>query len=63
MGSDLDEIIDEDEIIAQERKDEVGMAEPGTDEYYQNAKYILSAYRHPNEETKQKLQWLKENGY
>jgi len=45
---------EEDAEEAQRRKEEVGMAEPGTEEYDNNARYILDAYRHPNSETREK---------
>jgi hypothetical protein len=54
---------DEDAAEAERRKEEVGMAESGTEEYYRNAKYILKAYTHPNETTRQKLRDLEEMGY
>ena len=54
---------EEDEQEAQRRKDEVGMAEPGSDRYYRNARYILESYGNPNSDTKAKLAWLRENGY
>jgi hypothetical protein len=45
----------EDQMEADRRKEEVGMAETGTDEYDSNARYILEAYTQPNEETRGKL--------
>lgn len=52
------------EAEAERRKKEVGMAEPGTPEYYANAEYILSAYEQaghgcPSGETRAKLAWLR----
>jgi len=48
---------------ATRRKAEVGMTPLGSDQYYKNASYILGAYTKPNEETREKLKWLRENGY
>ncbi len=55
--------MDPDEQEAQRRKNQVGMAPHGTRGYFEKAKYVLSAYKDPNAETRAKLQWLKENGY
>ena len=54
---------DDDELEAERRKEEVGMAPAESAAYYRNAYYILSAYARPNAETRQKLRWLEENGY
>lgn len=43
---------------AERRKLEVGMAEPGTLKYYQNAKYVLDAYTNPNKTTERKRSWI-----
>lgn len=53
----------DDAAEAQRRKAKVGMAEPGTAQYYRNAKYILQAYTHPNATTSQKLSDLEDMGY
>ncbi len=53
----------EDAREAERRKEEVGMAEPGTDEYNRNAAYILDAYRQPNDETQEKIEELRRRGY
>lgn len=45
----------DDQREADRRKEEVGMAEPGTREYDTNARYILRAYTRPNAETREKL--------
>lgn len=65
MGSEDDdyEEFDYDAEEAESRKREVGMAEPGSDEYYYNAYYILKSYSNPNAETRAKLDWLKSHGY
>jgi hypothetical protein len=55
--------IDYDELEAERRKQEVGMAEFGTGQYYRNAYYILKSYTKPNSETRAKLKWLEEHGY
>ena len=47
----------------EDTKREVGMAEPGTDEYYSNARRVLSQYDHPNEETQEKLDWLRKHNF
>jgi hypothetical protein len=49
---------EEDAQEAQRRKDEVGEAPYGSPEWRANAKYVLRSYRHPSEETKQKLRDL-----
>ena len=54
---------DDDEQEADRRKEQVGMAPTGSDEYYENAYYILKAYTNPNEETRRKIEWLEANGY
>jgi hypothetical protein len=59
----LEERFDDDESVAEERKRQVGMAEPGTDEYFRNAAYVLGSYTHPNSQTREKLEWLTEHGY
>ncbi len=59
--SDSEQAHDEEE--AERRKREVGMAPYGTDEYWRNAKYILSAYKRPNAETLRKLEELRRRGY
>ncbi len=43
---------DDDEPEAQRRKEKVGMAPADGNEYYENAYYILKAYKNPNEETR-----------
>lgn len=53
----------DDAAEANRRKAEVGMAEPGTDEYNRNAAYILRAYTQPNAETQGKLDSLRRHGY
>jgi len=45
----------DDRLEAERRKSEVGMAEPGSDEYLRNAEYVLRAYKNPNQETRDKL--------
>ncbi len=52
-----------DELEAERRKKEVGMAPPDSDEYYRNSYYVLSAYTDPNKETRNKLKWLRAHGY
>jgi len=52
-----------DELEAERRKQLVGKAPYGTPDYYRKAYYVLSAYQNPNKETRDKLKWLRENGY
>ncbi len=48
---------------ADRRKTAVGMAKPGTSEYYRRAAYVLRAYKRPNATTRAKLSWLEKQGY
>ena len=50
-----------DSAEADRRKREVGMAEPGTEQYRINALYVLGAYTYPNRETREKIKYLEEH--